>query len=230
MSSGMRKPPGPWGPRMTGWIGKFLTRVLWRTEVRHRGRMPRTGAVIVVPNHIGLVDAPVVNGILGRGSHTFAGEHVWKGPLRPLLAASGQIKVEGSGREALSRALGVLRRGGVIVVFPEGTRGAGSAEDTQGGAAWLAVQTGAAVIPVAIVGTRHTGEGVNVFPRPGRRILAAFGEPVAVTHPENLRGAALVRHVQDQIAAALRAHVVATAASTDLELPTDDPLREKGLR
>src|SRR5690606_27621273 len=120
---------------------------------------------------------------------------------------------------ALARALTVLRRGDVVGVFPEGTRGRGEPETTHGGAAWLAVQTGAPVIPVALFGTRHTGEVVDVWPRPGRRLLCAFDVPVEIDNPDGLRGAALVRHTQDRIEDRLRRHVREVAATTDIPLP-----------
>ncbi len=219
--------PSRWGPRWSRWVGRFLARVLWRTEVRGREHVPSRGAVIVVCNHVGLIDGPVVHGVIPRGSHFLIRTEMMKGGLGAILRAAQQIEVERAGREALARGLAVLRRGDVVGVFPEGTRGAGTADAVHGGAAWLALQSGAPVVPTAIVGSRHTGESVNVWPRPGRRLLVSFGEPLVLTPPPDLRGGrAKQAWAAEALAQALRAQVARTLETTDLELPLDDPRRE----
>ncbi|WP_227589847.1 lysophospholipid acyltransferase family protein [Demequina pelophila] len=219
--------PSPWGPRWSRWLGVFLAKVLWRTEVRGGRSFPRRGAVIVVCNHVGLIDGPVLHGVIPRPSHFLIREGMMTGPLGALLTAAQQIKVSGSGREALAQGLAVLRRGGVVGVFPEGTRGAGTAEAVHGGAAWLAVQSGATVVPAAIIGSRRTGERVSVWPRPGRRLLVAFGEPLDVTPPPDVRGGrAKQAWAAARLGEALRDQVARTLESTDLELPLDDPRRD----
>ncbi|MDN4484481.1 lysophospholipid acyltransferase family protein [Demequina lignilytica] len=219
--------PSRWGPRWSRWVGRFLARVLWRTEVRGRDNVPRTGAAIVVCNHLGLIDGPVVHGVIPRGSHFLIRIEMMTGPLGGILRAAQQITVEGAGREALAQGLAVLRRGDVIGVFPEGTRGAGTATAVHGGAAWLAIQSGAPVVPTTIVGSRRTGESVNIWPRPGRRLLVAFGEPVVLTPPPEVRGGrAKQEWAAERLAEALRQQVARTLETTDLELPLDDPRRE----
>lgn len=219
--------PSRWGPRWSRWVGRFLARVLWRTEVRGRGLLPRRGPVILVANHVGFIDGPVVHGVVPRRSHFLVKEAMFKGPLGVVLRAAGQIEVDDSGREALARGLAVLRRGDVVGVFPEGARGSGTAENIHGGAAWLAAQSGAPVMPVALFGTRHTGEPVGLWPKPGRRILCVFGEPAPLDLDPALRGRERQAAAAAQVAERLRAHLAAAAATTDLRLPQDDPLRER---
>jgi 1-acyl-sn-glycerol-3-phosphate acyltransferase len=219
--------PSRWGPRWSRWVGRALARGYWNTEVRGLGNVPADGPVIVAGNHAGLIDGPVVHGVLRRGSHFLVLRDMFRGPLRPILSGSGQIAVHGSGREALAQARGVLLRGDVVGVFPEGTRGQGTAESIQGGAAWLALHTHAPVIPVALLGTRHTGEGVNVWPRPRRRILVEFGAPVPLQPPAHLRGRARQQWAEHHVAQALREHVARVATTTDIKLPADVPARRK---
>lgn len=219
--------PSVWGPRWSRWVGRGLARGLWATEVRGKSNVPKKSAAIVVANHLGFIDGPVIHGVIPRGSHFLITDHMFKGPIGKLMVWSSQIRVEGAGRTALSQGLAVLRRGGVVGVFPEGTRGAGSADSVHGGAAWLALQSGAPIVPTALIGTRHTGEDVNVWPRPRRRILVEFGEPIFLQAPPELKGRAKQSWAESEVAAALRRQLTAVLATTDLELPTDAPRRRR---
>jgi len=214
--------PSRWGPRWSRWVGRALARGLWATQVRGRDNVPRTGAAIIVANHTGFIDGPVLHGVVPRGSHFLIGDHMFRGVLGRILGAAGQISVEGSGRAALAQGRAVLKRGDIVGMFPEGTRGAGRADAVHGGAAWLALQSGAPVIPTTMVGTRHTGEPVSVWPRPRRRILVDFGQPVTIAPPQEMKGRTRQTWAQEAVAAALRDQVEATLATTDLELPVDD--------
>ncbi len=200
-----------------------MAKVLWRTEVRHVDRLPRSGPAIVVANHIGIADGPLLHGVIPRGSHFLIGGHMMDGMLGRILMAAQQIRVEGSGREALAQGLAVLKRGDVVGVFPEGTRGGGEADSVHGGAAWLAVRAGAPVVPVAILGTRLPGESVHGWPTLGRRMLMDFGDARALEIPDTLRGRARQSWAEERVAAILRDHLAAVQTTTDLELPRDDP-------
>lgn len=221
-----KKTPSSWGPRWSRWVGRFLARILWATQVHGRDQVPRHGAVIVVANHVGFIDGPILHGVVPRPSHFLVGSHMFRGILGVILRAAAQIEVDGAGRGALSAGLTVLRRGGVVGMFPEGTRGAGRAVAVHGGAAWLALQSGAPVVPTAIVGTRHTGEPVGVWPKPRRRIVIEFGEPIQVTPPDDLKGRARQEWAAMAVSEALRGQVESTLAHTDLELPADDGARD----
>lgn len=220
-------PPSRCGPLWSRPVGRFLARVWWATTARGVTNVPRAGGVIVIANHLGLIDGPLVHGLLRRSSHFLITSNMFKGPLKPLLLAAGQIRVSGSGRQALARARATLARGDVVGVFPEGTRGAGAAESVQGGAAWLALHSGAPVVPVAIFGTRRTGESANVWPPPRRPILVAFGDPVKLAVPKGLVGRARQQWAETRVAHILRDHVAQVALTTDIPLPGDQPVRRK---
>jgi 1-acyl-sn-glycerol-3-phosphate acyltransferase len=211
-----------WG-RPIAWL---LAHAYWRTDVRGKGFVPRKGPVVVIANHVGFIDGPVATGVTPRYIHVLVKGEMFVGVLGPILRGSGQIEVRHGGREALARGRAVLQRGGVVGVFPEGTRGMGAAASVGGGAAWLAIHGGAPVVPLALLGTRLTGESVNVWPRPGRRLIAEFGEPIHLDLPEAARGRQRQQMAEQIIAEALRAHVRRVAAGAPIELPQDDPLRE----
>lgn len=223
----MTKAPARWGPAWSRWVGRFLARVYWNTDVRGRENIPTAGPVLVLANHIGLPDGPVVHGVIPRPSHFLIKAAMMKGPLGLVLRPAGQISVEGAGREALGKAMAVLDRGGVVGVFPEGHRGAGHAQETYGGAAWLALRSGAAVVPTAVVGTRRTGESVNHWPRPRRRMVVAFGQARHFDAPSELAGRKRQEWAAGEVDRMLQEHVRHTLAHTDLTMPDGDASRSE---
>lgn len=220
----MTKPPSRWGPSWSRWVGRFLARVYWNTEVHGRDNIPKHGSVLVLANHIGLPDGPVVHGVIPRPSHFLIKAAMMKGPLGLVLRPAGQISVEGAGRDALSKAMAVLERGGVVGVFPEGHRGGGHAQETYGGAAWLAVRSGATIVPTAVVGTRRAGESVSHWPRPRRRMVVAFGEASHLDVPAALAGRSRQEWAAREVGRMLQAHVYETLTRTDLTMPDGNAL------
>jgi 1-acyl-sn-glycerol-3-phosphate acyltransferase len=219
-----RPAPSPSGPDWSRWVGRFLARGVWATEVAGAAHVPATGPVLLAPNHIGLMDGPVVLGVAPRPVHFLVKEAMFTGPLGWVLHRAGQIPVdEDGGRAALVAALEVLRRGGVVGVFPEGARGRGDAASARAGIAWLALNGHAPVVPVAVLGTRRTGEGVGHVPGLRRRLAVEFGEPLVLERPQGTSGRAALEGANEAIRVALSGLVGSAAARTGLALPTDDP-------
>jgi 1-acyl-sn-glycerol-3-phosphate acyltransferase len=218
--------PSRFGPVWGRPIAWMLVHCFWRAKIRGKDNVPRKGPVIIIANHVGFIDGPVATGVTPRYMHVLVKGEMFRGAVGPILRGSGQIEVWEGGREALARGRGVLQRGGVVGVFPEGTRGTGDAASVAGGAAWLAIHGGAPVVPLALLGTRHTGESVNVWPPPGRRIVAEFGEPILLDLPTDARGRERQQLAEQILADGLRAHVRGVAADAPIQLPQDDPLRE----
>ena len=224
MSPGRPQGPGTAGPAWSRWVTRFLARVVWDTQVLGAQNVPRTGAVLLAANHLAMLDGPIVHGAAPRGTHVIVKHELFAGPLGVILRLAGQIPVDrSSGRAALVASLGVLRRGGAVVIFPEGGRGRGDAASSRAGVAWLAVSSGATVVPVAILGTRRTGESVRRVPGLRRRLVVAFGEPVALDLPAGVPGRAAVTLTNDVLQIALAEHVRAVSASTGVPLPIDSP-------
>ncbi len=218
--------PGRGGPRWSRWVGRFLGRVVWRTRVLGAERVPRTGPVLLASNHLGVVDGPLVHGVAPRATHILVKEEMFTGPLGLVLRAAGQIPVDrDGGRPALAAALAVLRRGDAVGIFPEGNRGRGDASSARAGVAWLAVTSGAPVVPVAVLGTRRTGESVGHVPGPRRRLVVEFGEPIVLVRRDGVSGRAAVAEAADVLRVALAEHVLAVSARTGVPLPADDPVR-----
>lgn len=217
--------PSARGPRWARWVGWFLARVVWNTRVLGREHVPTQGPVLLAANHTGVIDGPVLVGAAPRPAHMLVKEEMFVGALGRFLHAAGQIPVDrDGGRGALAAALGVLKRGGVVGVFPEGSRGRGDAADARAGITWLALNGRAPVVPVAVLGTRRTGEGVNHVPRVRRRVVVAFGEPVVLERPAGMSGRQAMVEANERLRDALALHVAATVTATGLTLPTDAPL------
>lgn len=202
-------PEGTW-PRLqafTRWIGSWCFHVGYRLHVRHRDRIPTTGAVVVVANHSSAVDGPLLYGLLGRRCSFLIKYEMFRGPLGWLLPRIGQLAVRRGqvGRAPLLTAVRLLRHNGMVVVFPEGTRGEGDVANAHQGAAWLARTGGAKLLPVAIRGTRRPPRSDRRF-RP--RVDVLVGEPFAV--PPGRSRAALVAATHE-----MRDRLVALVAELD---------------
>jgi 1-acyl-sn-glycerol-3-phosphate acyltransferase len=231
VSAGPSAAPGVAGPRWSRWVGLALARGVWSTRVVGAANVPRTGPVIVAANHIGLMDGPVLHGVVPRGTHVMVKEEMFTGALGVILRAAGQIPVDRSGgRTALVAALAVLKRGGAVGIFPEGNRGRGDAASGRAGVAWLAVTSGAPVVLAAVLGTRRTGESVSHVPGFRRRLVVAFSEPLVLERPPGMSGRDAVVHAGESLRRALADHVRATSAETGVPLPDDDATRRPYVR
>lgn len=190
-------------------IGKVLFRPAFRVRVRGLERVPRTGPVVLIANHSSMVEPQLIFGMLPRRSVFLVKEEMFSGALGWFLRRIGQVPVRRGepDRAPLLTTAKVLREGGVVGVFPEGTRGDGDVATAERGAAWLLRGTDAQVLPVAVRGTKRPADGRRRF-RP--RVDVLVGEPFRVEvgkgraglveATERLRGelAALVRELDAQ--------------------------------
>ncbi|HVE96700.1 MAG TPA: lysophospholipid acyltransferase family protein [Pseudonocardiaceae bacterium] len=178
-----------WLRDLTRWIGTWCFFVSYRLHMRYLDRMPASGPIVVVANHSAIVDGPLLYGVLGRPTSFLIKQEMFRGPLGWILPRIGQLAVRRGAvdRAPLLTAVRLLRHGGVVVVFPEGTRGVGDVDNAHQGAVWLARTGGARLLPVAIRGTRRPPRSNRRF-RP--RVDVLFGEPFAV--PPGRGRAALV--------------------------------------
>jgi 1-acyl-sn-glycerol-3-phosphate acyltransferase len=174
-------PPGawPWFHDLARWVGAWLFRPFYRVRVHHRQRIPAAGPVVLVANHSALVDGPLLFGLLGRRAVFWVKQEMFRGAAGVGLRRIGQLPVRRgeADRRPLTAAVTVLRAGGLVGVFPEGTRGSGEMAAAQHGAAWLARTSGAMVLPVVCRGTRRPkGRGRRWRPW----VDVAVGEPLAI--------------------------------------------------
>lgn len=114
------------------------------------------GPVIVMINHIALIDPAVVLGVLPRSVVPMAKIEIFRYPVFGYLAKLWQVipvRRQEFDRRAVRQALGVLKAGECILVAPEGTRSP-SLQKGKEGVAYLGLKSGAPIIPVAVTGSK----------------------------------------------------------------------------
>ncbi|HET7823170.1 MAG TPA: lysophospholipid acyltransferase family protein [Ornithinibacter sp.] len=217
--------PGSGRARLGHAVGRFLVVLLYAARATGRQNVPARGPVVLAANHTGYLDGALVLAMAPRPSHFLVLAQTFEGFVGRLLRWSGQIPIDQSrgDRRALAQAVTVLGRGGVIGIFPEGGRGRGDLASAGKGVAWLALQSGATVVPTACLGTRRTGDLAASWPRLRARLVVDFGPPVALDLPDGLPGRARLDLATEQIRAALVAHVRAAEVRHGIPLPTDVP-------
>ncbi|MFE9683443.1 lysophospholipid acyltransferase family protein [Streptomyces sp. NPDC006285] len=153
---------------------------LWKPRVLGAWRVPATGPVIFAPNHSHVLDGPMVIGVAPRASHFLVKKEAWIGPIASFMHATGQVKVDRSiaDRTAITQALDVLAAGGVLGIFPEGTRGEGDFASLRAGLTYFAVRSGAPIVPIAVLGsTERQGRLIKGLPPLRSRVDVVFGDP-----------------------------------------------------
>ncbi|HEX5405089.1 MAG TPA: lysophospholipid acyltransferase family protein [Pseudonocardiaceae bacterium] len=200
-------PPGTlvWLEDFCRWLFPWLMAIVVRRRVHGRERVPATGPVVLVANHSSMLDGPVIASALSKTRRPvfLIKREMFFWPVGSLLKWIGQVPISRNSvdRAPLFTAVQVLRGGGLIGVFPEGTRGAGDVAQVHSGAAWLARAGAAVVLPVACRGT-FRAPGVRRRWRP--RVDVLIGEPLPV--PEQ-RGRAGLATATEQVRAVLAATV-----------------------
>lgn len=190
-------------------IGKVLFRPGFRVRIRGLERVPRTGPVLLIANHSSMLEPQVIFGMLPRRSVFLVKDEMFSGAMGWVLRRIGQVPVRRGepDRAPLLTTAKILREGGLVGVFPEGTRGDGDVATAERGAAWLLRGTDAQVLPVAVRGAKRPAEGRRRFrPRVDVLVGAPFrvevgkGRAGLADATERLRGelAALVRELDAQ--------------------------------
>jgi 1-acyl-sn-glycerol-3-phosphate acyltransferase len=157
----------------------FATYFRWR--VFNPERVPRTGPVILASNHASILDPPLVGSGLTRGCNYLARETLFRFPGIGALLRSWQavpVDREGGGAAGLRAILSRLLAGGVIILFPEGTRTKdGHLQKARSGIGLTVIKSTAPVVPVRVFGTFEAYGRDAEFPKP-KRVAVKYGEPM----------------------------------------------------
>lgn len=164
-------------------------RLLWGLRVEGAEHVPRSGPFIVVSNHCSNLDPPFIGWAtghqVGRVVH-FMAKIEMRGWLFIgwLATQSGTYFVRrGEGdRKAQRFSLDALADGRPIALFAEGTRSRdGRLQPFKSGAAFLAIRSGAPILPVAISGSHRLFPGGTRIPR-STRLTVRIGKPLMLPH------------------------------------------------
>jgi 1-acyl-sn-glycerol-3-phosphate acyltransferase len=181
--------------RRVYWFGWFFCRSVfrWILGVRYVDweKVPLEGALVVAPNHRSYLDPPLVGCGVPRELHFFAKAELFNVPLLgSVIRAYNALPVKRgeADRRALSISLEVVRQGGGLVVFPEGTRSR-SADylAPKLGTAMIAARGGARITPV-FVATAGGGSTLVRSMLRIRRIEVRYGDPIDVPAAGGAKG------------------------------------------
>ncbi|TDC68994.1 1-acyl-sn-glycerol-3-phosphate acyltransferase [Streptomyces hainanensis] len=152
----------------------------WRPRALGTWRVPAAGPVILAGNHAHNVDGPLIMATSPRPVRFLVKKEAFVGPVATYLRAIGQLRVDrdGTDRAAVGEALAVLADGGVLGIFPEGSRGEGDFAALRAGLAYFALRSAAPIVPVAVLGSNEArGRLIPGFPPLRRRIDVVYGDP-----------------------------------------------------
>lgn len=166
------------------WLCRTVLKLCFRWEIKNAQRLPSEGPVLVVSNHANLIDPIIVGCCFQRQVHFMAKGELFKIPLlSQIIRLLGAYPVRrGIGdRSAIEASFRLLEQGGVVGMFPEGTRHRdGKIHPLRSGAALLATRGNCPIVPVVIDGSHR----INLFRFP--KITAYVGEPFRL--PANIDG------------------------------------------
>jgi 1-acyl-sn-glycerol-3-phosphate acyltransferase len=190
-------------------LGPIL-RVLFRPWIRGKHHVPKTGAAILASNHLSFSDSIFLPLKVSRPvtflakSDYFTGKGVKGAVVRWFFKATGQLPIDRSGGKAsedsLNTGLGVLERGLLLGIYPEGTRSPdGKLYRGRTGIARMVLQAKVPVVPVAMIDTEKVQRIGQTIPKI-RRVGVVMGDPLDFSRFAGMDGErAVLRAVTDRI-------------------------------
>jgi len=166
----------------------LVFRWVWRPQISGLENIPATGPVIIASNHLSFIDSVIIPLVVPRRVRFLAKAEYFEGAglrgwvNRTFFTAVDAVPVNrDSQRNAMASlrlAMDVLAQGTAFGIYPEGTRSRdGRLYQGRTGVGWLALESGAPVVPVALVGTDKVQPIGARVPRPAP-VRVTFGEPV----------------------------------------------------
>ncbi len=188
----------------------ILAAVILRWRATGHRSVPRTGGVLLVSNHLSYLDVFFLGIPMRRPLNYVARSTLFVPVLGSLIRSVGgfPIQREGIGASGIKETLRRLRSGGIVTLFPEGTRSAdGSMGPLKHGIAVLVQRAGVPVVPVGLAGTFEVWPRSRRIPSP-HPIRIHFGRAI---YPEDLEGmdaeavtALITEHLREARQVALR--------------------------
>src|SRR3989441_8439207 len=160
------------------WLAIFVFHITSRLRLRGFSNVPKEGPFIIASNHLSWTDIPLVPLHMRRKVVYMAKEEYFSSKLAWLVRFLGAFPVKRgeADRQALRAAEQQLKKGNILVIFPEGTRSRTRTMATaHAGMGMIALRTGVPVVPVAIWGSE------NALKKLGAPITISYGQPMVLT-------------------------------------------------
>jgi 1-acyl-sn-glycerol-3-phosphate acyltransferase len=224
---------------LTYFVGRMilrpLARLVYRPRIEGKANVPKRGPVIFASNHLSFIDSIAIPVTAPRPVHFLAKSSYFDGTgargwvSREFFTAIGAIPVQRGAGQAAMDALGqqrqLLEAGKAVALYPEGTRSLdGRLYKGRTGVAFLALQTGAPVVPVGLVGTNDVMPVGAKMPSLKHRITVKFGEPLDLSHHGAAESGKARRLATDDIMAAIHALSGQELANAYNEVPAQNPI------
>lgn len=214
-----------------------LARLLYRPRIEGRDHVPPSGAVIFASNHLSFIDSLAIPVAAPRPVHFLAKSTYFEGTgmrgwiSKTFFQSIGAIPVRrGAGQaalDALDQQRKLLDEGLAVALYPEGTRSAdGRLYKGRTGVAFLALQTGALVVPVGLIGTDKVMPVGAKAPRISARITVRFGEPLDLSSHGPATSGRARRLATDEIMAAIHGLSGQELAGTYNETPAQGAIEK----
>jgi 1-acyl-sn-glycerol-3-phosphate acyltransferase len=189
---------------------------VFRLRVTGLEHIPTTGPVLIAGNHSGFLDGPIVMITLSRPSSFLVKSELYDTAVRRVLAFARQIPIHRGypDRTNLRAGLDVLRGGGVLGVFPEGTRGTGGLATIQHGIGYLALHGDCPIVPVVCDGTAAALPKGKAIPKLRAPIEVVFGPAFTLQVDGDPRTRATVAAAAEQVRSKLLDHLVAVTGTS----------------
>ncbi|MFC6326739.1 lysophospholipid acyltransferase family protein [Microbacterium koreense] len=207
-----------------------LARLVYRPHIDGKHHVPRTGPVIFASNHLSFIDSIAIPVAAPRPVHFLAKASYFESwSSRQFFTAIGAIPVQrGAGQaalDALDQQRRLLDAGRAVALYPEGTRSLdGRLYKGRTGVAFLALQTGAPVVPVGLRGTDKMMPVGAKAPSLRHRITVSFGAPLDLAHFGPATSGRARRLATDEIMSAIHTLSGQELANAYNEAPAESPI------
>ncbi len=199
------------------WSMRVFSKLWMRASLHGADRVPSEGGVVIVGNHTSHLDPPLIGAFFPRWTHFLARSTLGKrGLAYRFLRALGTVFIDRDAptRSSMQEAIDLLSAGGMVLMFPEGTRSRdGRVHDFKRGVELMVRRSGASVLPIGIQGAFASMPRGRAFPRP-RKIRIRVGELVSA---DEFRKPGGLERVRGMVAELARAELAESSRDTKTE-------------
>lgn len=181
-------------------------KIVYRLKIEGKENIPAEGALLFCGNHRTYLDPPLVVVTAGRHMRFMAKEELSKNKFLAFLGIifdAIYVKRDSKDITAMKEALKTLKNGGCVGLFPEGTRNGLEKNDgkLKNGAAYLALKTGAKIVPIGIKGDT----------KPFSKAIITFGKPLDLSQYEGIKK--IDENIENEVSSKLKEEILKLATT-----------------